>query len=96
MKAVKEAKRPVTGRGRTGRDGAMDFALKMEDAATETAAADEHVYRVIEIVGSSPQGIEAAINRPLPVPKARYAICVGSRWFVPAVISSEESRAITR
>ena len=55
MKAVKEAKRPVSGRGRTGRDGAIDLALKMEDSAVEAAAIDEHIYRVIEIVGSSPR-----------------------------------------
>ncbi len=78
MKAVKEAKRPVTGRGRTGRDGAMDFALKMEDAATETAAADEHVYRVIEIVGSSPQGIEAAIESALARAESTLR---NLRWF---------------
>ena len=65
MKAVKEAKRPGTGRGRTGRDGAIDFALKMQDAAAEATLVDEHVYRVIEIVGSSPKSIEAAIEAAL-------------------------------
>lgn len=61
-KSIKEAKRPVANRARTGRDGAIDFALKMEEASTEAAALDEHVYRVIEIVGSSPKSIEAAIE----------------------------------
>lgn len=65
MKAVKEAKRPATSRVRTGRDGAIDFAHKMEEAAAEAAAIDEHVYRVIEIVGSSPRSIEAAIESAL-------------------------------
>lgn len=34
-------------------------------AATEAAAIDEHVYRLIEIVGSSPRSIEAAIESAL-------------------------------
>src|ERR1700685_3135487 len=48
MKRAKEA-RPSqmrSGTTRTGRDGAIDFALKMEDSDTEAAGAD-HVYRVI-------------------------------------------------
>ena len=65
MKAVKEAKRSVANRGRTGRDGAIDLALKVQEAAAEAAATDDHVYRVIEIVGSSPGSIEAAIESAL-------------------------------
>ena len=65
MKAVKETKRAARSRGRTERDGAIDFALKPEESAAEAAAVDDHVYRVIEIVGSSPRSIEAAIDRPL-------------------------------
>ena len=78
MKAAKEAKRPAGSRGRTGRDGAIDFALKMGEAATEAAAMDEHVYRVIEIVGSSPKSIEAAIETAL----ARANTTLRNlRWF---------------
>src|SRR5580704_10556894 len=64
MKRAKQARSTVTtlSRGRTGRDGAVDFALKMRDAADEVALAD-HVYRVIEIVGSSADGIEAGLDR---------------------------------
>ena len=62
MKAVKETKRAARSRGRTERDGAIDFALKPEESAAEAAAVDDHVYRVIEIVGSSPRSIEAAIE----------------------------------
>lgn len=78
MKAVKEAKWPVSGRGRTGRDGAIDLALKMEDSAVEAAAIDEHIYRVIEIVGSSPRSIEGAIEAAL----ARADLTLRNlRWF---------------
>jgi len=35
MKEIKEAK---TGRGETGRNGAVDLALKMEEVASEAAA----------------------------------------------------------
>jgi len=37
----------------------------MEHSAVEAAAIDEHIYRVIEIVGSSPRSIEAAIEAAL-------------------------------
>jgi dodecin len=78
MKAVKEAKRPVGSRGRTGRDGAIDFALKIEESAAETAAIDEHVYRVIEIVGSSPRNIEAAVESAL---SRAHSTIRNLRWF---------------
>jgi hypothetical protein len=46
---------------RTGRDGAVDFALK--DTFIDPATAeDHHIYRVIELVGSSQHSIEDAIN----------------------------------
>lgn len=78
MKTVKEAKRPVGGRGRTGRDGAIDLVLKMEESATEVAAIDEHVYRVIEIVGSSPRSVEAAIEAALA---RAHSTLRNLRWF---------------
>jgi hypothetical protein len=65
MKRAKAARRAETGGGaRTGRDGAVDFALKMQEADDAEAGA-EHVYRVIELVGSSPQSIEGAIAAAL-------------------------------
>ncbi|SRR5579863_2172319 len=78
MKAIKEAKRSAGSRGRTGRDGSIDFALKMEESAAEAAAVDEHVYRVIEIVGSSPQSIEAAIESALARANSTLR---NLRWF---------------
>jgi dodecin len=67
MKAVREAKQPraAARENNTGRGGAFDLVRKMEDSAVEAAATDEHVYRVIEIVGSSPRSIEGAIEAAL-------------------------------
>src|ERR1700745_3693422 len=60
------AARPAAARvaARTGRDGAVDFALKLE-AADEVGAQADHIYRVIEIAGSSRKSIEDAINAAL-------------------------------
>ena len=79
MKRAKEA-RPSqmrSGTTRTGRDGAIDFALKMEDSDTEAAGAD-HVYRVIEIVGSSTESIEGAIDAALG---RAHRTLRNLRWF---------------
>ena len=79
MKRAKQARSTVTtlSRGRTGRDGAVDFALKMRDVADEVSQAD-HVYRVIEIVGSSADGIEAAIDAGLD---RAHRTLRNLRWF---------------
>ena len=53
MKAVKETKRAARSRGRTGRDGAIDFALKPEESqpkpppsmTTSTALSKLSVHR---------------------------------------------------
>jgi flavin-binding protein dodecin len=79
MKRQKQAKSNVTTlpSSLTGRDGANDFALKMQDVAAEVAEAD-HVYRVIEIVGSSAEGIEAAIDAALD---RAHRTLRNLRWF---------------
>ena len=46
----------------TGRDGALDFSAKTVLAARELVHPDDHVYRVIEIVGTSEESIEDAIT----------------------------------
>jgi Dodecin len=71
----KLARRATT--GGTGRDGAVDFAAK-EDYLGEQAAHGGHVYRVIEIVDTSEDGIEAAINAALA--RAHRTIR-NLRWF---------------
>jgi hypothetical protein len=51
----------ATGR-MTGRDGAIDFSSKAALRGLELAHPDDHVYRVIEIVGTSEESIEDAIT----------------------------------
>jgi flavin-binding protein dodecin len=54
---------PIQGRGgMTGRDGAIDFAAKAQLTNLEIVNPDEHIYRVIELVGTSDQSIEDAIT----------------------------------
>jgi flavin-binding protein dodecin len=48
--------------GMTGRDGAIDFAERSAMRDPEPALSDDHVYRVIEIVGTSHESIEHAIS----------------------------------
>jgi flavin-binding protein dodecin len=50
------------GSGMTGRDGAIDFAAKAQLTNLEIVNPDEHIYRVIELVGTSEQSIEDAIT----------------------------------
>jgi dodecin len=67
--------RTSAGGARTGRDGAIDFALKLQDAE---AGDVDHVYRVIEVVGSSSAGIEAAIDAALT---RAHRTLRNLRWF---------------
>jgi flavin-binding protein dodecin len=54
---------PIQGRGgMTGRDGAIDFAAKAQLTNLEIVNPDEHIYRVIELVGTSEESIEDAIT----------------------------------
>lgn len=55
----------------------------MEEAATEAAAIDEHVYRVIEVVGSSPRSIEAAIESALA---RAHSTLRNLRWFDGVIV----------
>jgi dodecin len=79
MKRAKQARSSQLPRAgaRTGRDGAIDFALKMQDADAEADGA-HHVYRVIEIVGSSTHSIESAINAALG---RAHRTLRNLRWF---------------
>ena len=54
---------PMKSRGRlTGRDGAIDFAVRSAAAQEAALNPDHHIYRVIEIVGTSQDSIEDAIQ----------------------------------
>ena len=79
MRRPRQAKSTITTlpRSLTGRDGANDLALKMQDVVAEVTEAD-HVYRVIEIVGSSADGIEAAIDAGLD---RAHRTLRNLRWF---------------
>lgn len=48
--------------GMTGRDGAIDFAVKAALMTNEAFNLEDHVYRVIELVGTSEESIEDAIT----------------------------------
>ena len=57
--------RPIRARGggMTGRDGAIDFAARTAMLSErEVASPDDHIYRVIEIVGTSENSIDEAIS----------------------------------
>jgi hypothetical protein len=79
MKRGEEASHSATtsGGARTGRDGAIDFALNM-GGVEPSADGGEHVYRVIEIVGSSPESIEGAIDAALG---RAHRTLRNLRWF---------------
>ena len=54
---------PIKGRGgMTGRDGAIDFKARAALMNLEAVNPDDHIYRVIELVGTSEQSVEDAIT----------------------------------
>lgn len=61
----------------TGRDGAIDFALKM---GTDDPVGPHggHTYRVIEIVGTSEESIEAAVRSAV---SRAHKTLRNLRWF---------------
>src|SRR5262245_38605478 len=66
------------GSGMTGRHGAIDFAANMALANRPVANPDDHVYRVIEIVGTSEESVEDAITSAV----ARASSTLRNlRWF---------------
>jgi dodecin len=66
----------------TGRDGAIDFVSKAEllDRSIEAneANVDDHVYRVIELVGTSQSGIEDAVKSAI---ERAHKTIRNLRWF---------------
>ena len=53
----------MRGGATTGRDGAIDFIAKREALNPHPAGAGDHVYRVIEVVGTSTSSIDDAIEK---------------------------------
>lgn len=78
MKRSRGERRPgvAIGSEPTGRHGAIDFALQMAGAG-ETAGGD-HIYRVIEIVGTSKKSISDAIDRAIA---RAHKTLRNLRWF---------------
>ena len=69
----------MTADAMTGRDGAIDFAIKTEHAKQRaTDSTEGHIYRVIELVGTSEKSIEEAVNAA--VERAHKTIR-NLRWF---------------
>jgi len=79
MKRSRGERRPgvAIGSEPTGRHGAIDFALQMADAG-ETAGSGDHIYRVIEIVGTSKKSISDAIDRAIA---RAHKTLRNLRWF---------------
>ena len=81
MKREKKVERApaTTAGGMTGRDGAIDLAIR-EEALNRSAEAnmDHHIYRVIELVGTSEKGIDDAVRTAID--RAHKTIR-NLRWF---------------
>ena len=80
--AIKRSRKIVPlkprGGGMTGRDGAIDFSAKAALMSQEAENSDHHVYRVIELVGTSEESIEDAISSAV----ARASSTLRNlRWF---------------
>jgi flavin-binding protein dodecin len=79
---TKRARKVVPLRARsgamTGRDGAIDFSAKAKLVNHELAQPHEHVYRVIEIVGTSEDSVEDAITSAV---KRASSTLRNLRWF---------------
>ncbi len=75
----------------TGRDGAIDFSAKAALMHNEAVNPDHHIYRVIELVGTSEESIEDAITSAISRANSTCGTCAGSRWCGPAVTSRMES-----
>jgi hypothetical protein len=82
MKQRSRKVRPIHTRGAggmSGRDGAIDFATRTAQISRlPVASPDDHIYRVIELVGTSEQGIEAAIDSAL---SRAHSTLRNLRWF---------------
>ena len=68
-----------TTRVTTGRDGAVDYAARLESSHRGTGADPQaHTYRVIELVGTSEKSIEEAINSAI---ERAHQTIRHLRWF---------------
>ena len=85
---------PIKARGgMTGRDGAIDFSAKAALMHREAVNPEHHIYRVIELVGTSEESIEDAISSA--VARANSTLR-NLRWFEVVRTSGHISDGIVR
>lgn len=77
----------------TGRDGAIDFSAKAALMGREAPNPDHHIYRVIELVGTSEESIEDAITSAISRASSTLR---NLRWFEVARTSGHISDGIVR
>ena len=76
---IKNQRADATVGGFTGRDGAVDFIRKEEILHGRAGPmADDHIYRVIELVGTSEKSIEDAIQTAI---ERAHKTLRNLRWF---------------
>jgi dodecin len=96
MKRAKKPNRPGSTNvaAGTGRDGAIDFTIKERQLnPNEEAAMEDHIYRVIELVGTSEKSIEDAIQSGI---ERAHKTIRNLRWFEVARTSGHIERGKVR
>ena len=79
---IKNRRADATVGGFTGRDGAVDFIRKEEILHGRAGPmADDHIYRVIELVGTSEKSIEDAVHTAVERAHQSLLAAEGSDWF---------------
>jgi flavin-binding protein dodecin len=76
------------GSGLTGRSRAIDFSTRSALAERAMAHPDDHIYRVIELVGTSEESIEDAIKSAIG---RAHTTLRNLRWFEVARTSGHIS-----
>jgi flavin-binding protein dodecin len=77
----------------TGRDGAIDFSAKAALMQDDAVDPDRHIYRVIELVGTSEESIEDAITSAISRASSTLR---NLRWFEVVRTSGHISDGIVR
>jgi len=80
MKQARLSKSPKVRRigPRTGRDGAIDHAVLVQSSNPSVRGAQDHTYRVIELVGTSETSISDAIDSAI---ERAHKTLRNLRWF---------------
>jgi flavin-binding protein dodecin len=77
----------------TGRDGAIDFSAKTALMQNEAGNPEHHIYRVIELVGTSEESIEDAITSAITRANSTLR---NLRWFEVVRTSGHISEGVVR